>query len=137
MTNQYYEATIDLHASTLKVEVVYETQVTEVENRSGREYFQWRLRRERGQEIPLDKIQVTPATGEVTKRTTTFITKLDGRLYAGLPLLHQRVPYVLPKVIVDLKKFREQKTEATNDQKRLLDYTIDGLESIVRGNADV
>lgn len=113
----------------LDVKVGYEHPRTQEDVDRDLDYYQWRFSQKLGKEVHRDEIEVDPA-GVMVKGTTGFIKKLGKPLYIGLDVLHQTAPYVLPRLIEDLRNY-EADQNLGDKETILIKETITGLKKIV------
>ena len=82
------------------------------------------------------EIEVTPSEGQTKTVNTSFRVNLGRPLYPGLYFIHQRAGYVLPNLISDLTKCKQEYDQYTL-QSRLIQYTLDGLNEIINGKFEI
>jgi len=124
-----YNSKISFETSALVIAVAYERSVTKQDEAHIKATYQRLFSAKAGRNIPKEEIKVSPATNETMELTTHFSVRLGKPLYVGLPLLHQKAPYVLPRLIQNLKKYPTKSLQ--EPQIRLIRYAIAGLEEIV------
>ena len=125
-----YKSSIKFENEVLDIELNYEQCTTKEEEESLKRSYQTIFSRRAKKEVPIDEIKVNPVEGEITEVITYFRVKLCEPLYIGLLDIHQRVQYVLPNLVEDLKNYSKQKNiKGTN--KKLIQYAINGLEEIL------
>jgi hypothetical protein len=118
-----------LNEPLLDVKVGYEHPRTQEDVDRDLDYYQWCFSQKAGREVPRDEIEVD-STGIMVKGTTGFIKKLGKPLYIGLDVLHQEAPYVLPKLIEDLRNY-EADQNLGDKETILIKEVIAGLKGIV------
>jgi len=129
MKAKKYASTIKLKKSSLDVEVSYECRVTQEEEERMRDYYQWRFSQRAGRQVPREEIKVKPAKGDSHELITFFRVKLRRPLYTAL-FVQEKAPYVLPLLIEDLKKYREEHN-LHGYKARLIQHAIKGLAKII------
>jgi len=127
----HYSSKITLpEKDLLRVELNYEIVTTREEAEMLKDIFQIRLSRKVGRPIPRDEIQITPDEGQVRRENIQFIVRKNESFYVGLNYLHQKAPYVLPRLVEELQHYLES-MDVVNHRRELLDFTISGLNGII------
>lgn len=131
-----YNSTINFTNSYLDIQVDYESDVTNQEIEQMKDYYQHTFSERLGKPVNREKIEVKPHEGESMKWSTSFRVKLDEPLYPGLYFLHKKTPYVLPRLMDDLTKYK-QKSNLNNLQSRLIQHTLEGLSKIINSKFEI
>ncbi|MBI5066488.1 hypothetical protein HZA97_09745 [Candidatus Woesearchaeota archaeon] len=124
---------------TMVASITYERIQTKQEEELLRDYYQQRFFERTGRKVmPKRKeIEVKPKAGESISETIYFQVRENQPLYAGIYFLPQKAPYVIPKLIDCLNKFKQEVTShKENKDWPIVDYTIKELEKIVREQDD-
>ncbi len=124
-----YASTIKLRKSSLDIEVSYECRVTEEEEERMRDYYQWRFSQRAGRQVPREEIKVKPVKGDLQELITYFRVKLKEPVHTAL-LVQEKAPYVLPLLIGDLRKYREEHN-LRGYKAKLVRHAIKGLAKII------
>ncbi len=130
MVGRKYNSNIKFRKGCLDITASYECPVTRKEVEEALDYYQWRLSEKAGRQIPRKEITVNLREGELQELITGFRVKLGKPLYIGLSNVHQKAPYVLPRLIEDLQKY-EKKHKLRKEKSKLIHHAIDGLKEIV------
>ncbi|MFH1636996.1 MAG: hypothetical protein ABIB71_01060 [Candidatus Woesearchaeota archaeon] len=130
MNDKKYRSTIKFKKDLLEISISYERAITREDMESYLDYYQWRFSQKTGKPVPREEIIVSPKAGELIEEATLFIVTVGHPLYVGLSFVHQRAPYVLPKLIEDLRQYREKYVLQEN-QEELIQHTVGGLEGII------
>ena len=132
MTTGVYNSEIKLeNGNALSIRVRYQTAVTEEDARLTRQYFQQKFSEKAGRQVRNEEIKIKPDSGELTEPELLFVVTQGRPFYPGLYATKKAAPYVLPRLVQDLRKFGKEK-DLTRAQKELVDYAIRGLDEIAK-----
>jgi len=118
----------DARGHFLDIKITFGHRVTQEEYDSNMDFYQMRFSQKTGKQVPREEISVTPKVGELIESELHFEARLGRPLYDGIKDVHQKAPYVLPKLIEDLNN---QKKELREVDRRLVLHVVNGLIDIV------
>jgi len=126
MSERKYESSIKFNDGRLQVTVTFECLATREEEEALREFYQ--------QRHPNERVEIHPTEGELAKKTAFFHVSLNENLNHPskswvLTKIHQQAPYVLPRLIDDLKRYG--KNNLREPEIQLTHSLIKGLRKIV------
>lgn len=114
----------------LDIEVQYSAVATKADEKSARQYFQWRFSRKAGRRVPQKEIVVSPTAGQLYNETTFFRVLPKRPLPLIVRRLQKKAPYTLPRLLEELESAKTAHPPGS-PEARLLTQAIDGLAKLV------
>ena len=129
MSERRYESLIKFNDGRLQVTVTFECPATREEKEVLRKFYQ--------QRHPNEEVGVHPMEGELAERIAFFYVSLGENpnrpLGSWVPIkIHRQAPYVLPRLIEDLKEYGKDNYQEPEIQ--LTHSLINGLRRIVESD---
>lgn len=133
--SERYASKIEVNDGFLRVHLSYERRVTRQEVEQSRDYFRRRFV-EQGHTVVPESIEVHPGEGELADEATIVRVAVGDPFPRLLREIHRRAPYVLPRFVDDLARYKESNT-LTGANAQVVTEVLDGLAKLVQGSESV